>query len=58
VQMRAVEIATILEESTVIGRGLVAGDRVVVAGQYRLAEGTRVIESNSSPAVEARKDRP
>mgnify|MGYP001547879152 CR=1 FL=1 len=42
VAMRNVEVTQSDPEISVLGRGLAAGERVVVDGQYRLEEGTRV----------------
>lgn len=42
VERRTVEIATMQDGVAVIGKGLAAGDRVVVDGQYRLTNGARI----------------
>ena len=42
VQRRDVQVASRQDGIAVIGKGLVAGERVVVAGQYRLADNVRV----------------
>jgi len=42
VERRAVEIASIQDGIAVVTKGLTAGERVVVDGQYRLTEGARV----------------
>jgi multidrug efflux system membrane fusion protein len=42
VEMRLVRVDRTLDGRTVVAEGLVAGDRVVVDGQLRLANGTRV----------------
>ena len=40
--MRLVRVDRTLDRRTVVAEGLAAGDRVVVDGQLRLANGTRV----------------
>ena len=57
-KMRPIDPGEIQQETTVIDRGLEAGDRIVVAGQYRLTDGTHVTERNRLPGVEAQEDRP
>jgi membrane fusion protein, multidrug efflux system len=42
VERRAVEVASIQDGIAVVTKGLTAGERVVVEGQYRLTEGARV----------------
>jgi membrane fusion protein, multidrug efflux system len=42
VERRAVEVASVQDGFAVIDKGLAAGDKVVVDGQYRLTEGARV----------------
>jgi len=42
VQRRAVQVTTRQDGIAVIGKGLAAGEHVVVAGQYRLADNVRV----------------
>jgi membrane fusion protein, multidrug efflux system len=42
VERRAVEVASIQDGIAVITKGLTAGDRVVVDGQFRLTDGARV----------------
>lgn len=42
VEMRTVEVAQIERDVAVISKGLAAGDRIVVDGQYRLDDGTKV----------------
>jgi len=46
VERRAVEVAATQDGIAVISKGLAAGDKVVVEGQYRLTEGARVKISN------------
>jgi multidrug efflux system membrane fusion protein len=41
-QRRAVEVAAIQEGLAVVSRGLQAGERIVVEGQYRLTDGAKV----------------
>jgi multidrug efflux system membrane fusion protein len=42
VEIRAVEVAQTQQNVAVIRKGLAAGERIVVAGQYRLDQGTKV----------------
>jgi multidrug efflux system membrane fusion protein len=42
VERRAVDVASIQDGIAVITKGLSAGERVVVDGQYRLTNGARV----------------
>jgi len=42
VERRAVEVASIQDGMAVVTRGLTAGERIVVDGQYRLTNGARV----------------
>jgi membrane fusion protein, multidrug efflux system len=42
VERRAVEVASMQDGLAVITKGLTAGEKVVVDGQYRLTEGARV----------------
>jgi multidrug efflux system membrane fusion protein len=42
VKRQAVEVAAVQDGLAVISKGLTAGERVVVAGQYRLTDGARV----------------
>lgn len=53
VRMSPVEIEASQDDSVVIGKGLAAGDRIVVSGQYRLDEGSRVSESDPSKVAQA-----
>ncbi len=54
-QRRPLEIGAIQDDRTVVTKGIAAGDHVVVSGQYRLADGTRVAESG--PAEQLSSDR-
>jgi multidrug efflux system membrane fusion protein len=47
VRARPVQIEAIQGDITIVASGLSAGDRVVVAGQYRLADGTHVTEADT-----------
>jgi multidrug efflux system membrane fusion protein len=49
-ELRLVQINRTLNDRTVIADGLVAGDRVVVDGQMRLGNGTRVTVQETAPA--------
>ena len=51
--MSPVEIEASQDDFVVIGKGLAAGDRIVVSGQYRLDEGSRVSESDPSKVAQA-----
>lgn len=42
VELRTVEVEQVDQELAVIAKGLAAGERVVIDGQYRLDQGTRV----------------
>jgi multidrug efflux system membrane fusion protein len=42
VERRPVEVTAIQDGIAVVGKGLTPGERVVVQGQYRLTDGTRV----------------
>ena len=51
VERRAVEVASIQDGIAVVTKGLTAGERVVVDGQYRLTNGARVTpQASSTPA--------
>jgi multidrug efflux system membrane fusion protein len=43
VEMRAVDVAQVEQGLAVIGRGLAAGERIVVDGQYALEQGKKVV---------------
>jgi membrane fusion protein, multidrug efflux system len=47
VRMAPVDIAQMDKQSTVVSKGLSAGERVVVDGQYRLTPGAHVVESKT-----------
>jgi membrane fusion protein, multidrug efflux system len=49
VERRTVEVASIQDGIAVITKGLAAGERVVVDGQFRLTEGVRVNPTPSGP---------
>ena len=42
VERRSVEVASVQDDIAVVTKGLAAGERVVVDGQYRLTDGARV----------------
>jgi multidrug efflux system membrane fusion protein len=50
VEMRLVRVDRTLDGRTVVAEGLAAGDRFVVDGQLRLANGTRVAEQRGEAA--------
>ncbi len=49
-EMRPVDAVTTEGDTAVVGKGLAAGERIVVEGQYRLADGSRVAYSGQAPA--------
>jgi membrane fusion protein, multidrug efflux system len=49
VQRRAVEVISMQDGIAVIGKGLEAGEKIVVDGQYRLTEGARVRATAPAP---------
>ena len=51
VERRAVEVGSIQDGIAVINKGLSAGDKVVVDGQYRLTEGARVRIAGPQPGA-------
>ena len=50
VERRAVEVASMQDGLAVITKGLAAGEKVVVDGQYRLTEGARVNPTTAGPS--------
>jgi membrane fusion protein, multidrug efflux system len=50
VAMRTVEVAQSDEDRAVIAKGLAAGERIVVDGQYRLEPGAKVRPETAAPA--------
>jgi multidrug efflux system membrane fusion protein len=54
VHLQPIQIDTIQGNQSVCASGLKAGDKVVVAGQYRLTEGVRVAEQSASEVKPAR----
>jgi len=50
VQLRPVDAVTTEGGTAVVGKGLAAGERIVVEGQYRLADGSRVTYTGQPPA--------
>ena len=51
VQPRPTEVGPTAGDSTVVAAGLSDGDRVVVAGQYKLQPKTKVVISGAAPAA-------
>jgi multidrug efflux system membrane fusion protein len=51
VERREVQIAAVQDGMAVVTKGLSAGERVVVDGQYRLTEGVRVKPSSPAPGA-------
>jgi membrane fusion protein, multidrug efflux system len=58
VERRAVQVASRQDGIAVIGSGLKAGEKVVVAGQYRLADNVKVRFDNKAPPTAADKTPP
>jgi multidrug efflux system membrane fusion protein len=58
VRPQAVELGQIQDDRTVIMSGLSAGDRIVVAGQYRLTPGARVSETDPAQVAQAQDGQP
>jgi len=50
VERRTVEVASMQDGLAVISKGLAAGEKVVVDGQYRLTEGARVNPTTAGPS--------
>jgi membrane fusion protein, multidrug efflux system len=57
-RMQPVELGQIQNGRTVIASGLQAGDRIVIAGQYRLTEGARVSETDPEQVANTRGSQP
>jgi hypothetical protein len=56
VQRRNVQVASRQDGLAVIAKGITAGERVVVSGQYRLANNVKVrIETTGAPAAVAQQ---
>jgi multidrug efflux system membrane fusion protein len=53
-----VDLGQIQGDRTIVASGLSAGDRIVVAGQYRLTQGARVSEPGPAPVVQAQVGQP
>jgi multidrug efflux system membrane fusion protein len=53
VMRHAVEVASMQDGLAVVSKGIAGGDTVVVDGQYRLSEGSRVKVDNAPPAATA-----
>lgn len=53
-----VELGQIMDDQTLVADGLSEGDRIVVAGQYRLTQGARVSEALPSRVAQMRESRP
>lgn len=58
VRVQPVEVLDIDSQRAVIGKGLNAGDRVVVDGQYRLTPGARITEPKAAAPAAAAGARP
>lgn len=50
VQRHSIEVASMQDGVAVVAHGLASGDKVVVDGQYRLSEGSRVKTDTAPPA--------
>jgi membrane fusion protein, multidrug efflux system len=57
-ERRNVEVAATQEGRAVIGKGLAAGNRVVLEGQYRLTEGAKVKVSQAEQATLVQQSEP
>ncbi len=57
-RLQPVHVALIQDGVAVIDKGLAAGQRVVVDGQYKLKPGSRTVESKSGAAPTARSGQP
>lgn len=53
VQRHSIEVASMQDGVAVVAHGLASGDKVVVDGQYRLSEGSRVKTDTAPPAGQA-----
>ena len=53
VQRRAVDVAGMQDGYAVITKGIASGDKIVVDGQYRLSEGSRIKIDTASPPAPA-----
>ena len=51
VAIRQVHVALTNDDVSVIDKGLAAGERIVVDGQYRLDQGTKVVQAPPTPAA-------
>jgi membrane fusion protein, multidrug efflux system len=49
VEVRPLAVAATHQGDALIAKGLAAGDRIVIDGQYRLRPGTRIIPSKAAP---------
>jgi len=50
VQPQTIEVASIQDGIAIIDKGLSAGQRVVVDGQYKLKPGARIVEASRGAA--------
>ena len=50
-ELRQVDAVTADGDTAIVGKGLAAGEHIVVEGQYRLADGSRVTWSGQPPAA-------
>ncbi len=53
VERRSVEVVSVQDQIAVIAKGLAAGDKVVVEGQYRLTDGAKIKIRPATPATAA-----
>jgi len=58
VHVQPVQLGQIQEDRTVITSGLSAGDRIVISGQYRLAQGARVGEADPAKVAQVQGRQP
>jgi multidrug efflux system membrane fusion protein len=55
VELRPLGVAATHQGEALIAKGLAAGDRVVVDGQYRLRPGTRIVPTKPAPDAAAKE---
>jgi multidrug efflux system membrane fusion protein len=53
VRVQPIDVADTIDGKATIAKGLAAGDRVVVDGQYRLTPGARIAETGTGSASPA-----
>ena len=53
VERRVVEVAGMQDDLAIVDKGLAAGEKIVVDGQYRLSDGARIKIDATPPAAPA-----